>query len=336
MSGQMVDAEIKRLVTEYINGSDHPDLVVYRRDFDEKFDIDRWLAGIFLRCEEGGFFNKTVLEVGAGFGWDAAGISLAGRNRVVATDILPSMIEGMSECLQAIKAKGKPLDIEPVVGDICNLDLPEGSFDGIFSSEAIEHVHDLDAMWDRCFQLLRPGGRMVIFNDSNRLNTDFRESTLGMWAERDRSWEHARWLEAEIRPIEHKDCKPYAAMREAIIVETAPDLDETAREEIVAATAGLVRPEIVTATETYLQGRRLPTPPEFAWCRNPETGEYAERLLDPFELLAALRSRGFKTKLRHDFRKFPHRLLNGVEVRPVNRFLFDKRPAFILVAEKPE
>ena len=329
------DSEIKQIVTDYIKGSDHPDLLVYARDFDTKFDFRRWLASMRSHCELGNFYGKRILEVGCGFGWDAVGLSLVGNNDVVATDILPSMIDGVKECLATQESKGRHLNVTPLQGDICDLDQPLSSFDGIFSSEAVEHVHNLEAMFDQCFQLLKSGGRLVIYNDSNRYNTEFREATFEMWKQRDTSWDHAKWLEAEIRPVEHKGAMPYAAMREAIILECEVTLDPESRAILVAATAGLTRPEIVTATKTFEIDQKLPTPPRFSWCRNPETGEYAERLLDPFEMAGWLRNSGFKNvKLRHAFSKFPFTLLNSVKFRPLNLWLFDKRPMFLLIADK--
>ena len=329
-------ADAKKIVTKYIHGSEHPDLVVYRRDFDTKFDFDRWFAGIQNNCRLGNFTNKRILEVGCGFGWDAVGISLAGNNHVVATDILHSMIKGTTECLETMRRKGQPLNVEARQGDICSLDFPEQSFDGIYSSEAVEHVHDLEAMFSRCWQLLKSGGRMVIVNDSNQYNSEFRESTFEMWKERDESWEHAEWLKAEIRPVEHLDAKPYAAMRGEIVREAAPRLDDAAVAKVVAATAGLIRPEIAKATEAFIASGTLPTRPTYSWCRNPETGEYAERLLDPFEMADMIRKQGFRNvQLRHAFTRFPHRLLNTVRFKPLNKFLFDKRGVFIIVADKP-
>jgi len=103
----------------------------------------------------------------------------------------------------------------------------------------------------------------------------------------------------------------------------------------VGATAGMIRTEIVEAAEALVQGGTLPVRPEFSWCRNPETGEYAERLLDPFEMRDMLRQRGYKATVRHAFRRFPHRLLNPVSFRPLNEKIFDVRAQFVLVAEKP-
>ncbi len=332
----MQDAQLKETVQSYIYGSEHPDLQIYRKDFGTKFDLGNWLSSMRARCELGGFQNKRILEVGCGFGWDAVGLALVGQNMVVATDILPSMIDGTSECLASMKKNGKTLDIEAVQGDICNLDLPDGSFDGIYSSEAIEHVHDLKAMFARCHDLLKPGGRMLIYNDSNRYNSAFRDSTFVMWKERDTCWDHARWLEAEIRPIEHKGAKPYAAMREEIINEAAPEMDPESKSNLITATAGMIRPQIFEAVKAYKKDRKLPVPPKFSWCRNPETGEYAERLLDPFELRDMLVVAGFRNvRLRHAFNRFPLRLANGISFKPLNKFLFNMRGMFVLSADKP-
>jgi len=325
---------MNQIATDYIFGSDHPDLIVYRKDFGTKFEMDRWAEGIKTRCDLAGFHNKRILEVGCGFGWDAVGLAVLGKNEVVATDILPSMIDGTNQCLAAAKAKGHDLKVEAMQGDICSLPLPDESFDGIYSSEAIEHVHDLAAMFRRCRDLLKPGGTILIVNDSNRYNSEFRESTFGMWKERDGSWEHAEWLKREIRPVEHAEAKPYAAMREAILSEEHSFAKDDLV-KVVTATAGMTRPEIKQAATTFKESRKLPTPDPFGWCRNPETGEYAERLLDPFELRDMLKDAGFRNvQLRHGFTKFPHRLLNGVALRPLNEFLFDRRGVFLLLAEK--
>ena len=329
------DEALATTIKDYILGSDHPDLQVYRRNITD-VTVVRWVNMMKAHCQLGRFSNKKILEVGCGFGWDAVGLSLIGNNEILATDILPSMIEGMNECLATQEAKGNKLNIETKQGDICDIDLPSGSFDGIYSSEAVEHVHDLEVMFDRCFDLLKPGGRMLIFNDSNRYNTEFRESTFEMWKERDTSWEHAKWLEAEVRPIEHKGAKPYAVMREEIIAGSGAELDDESCSKLVEATAGLTEKEILDAVTTFLSDGSVPERPQFSWCRNPETGEYAERLLDPFQLAGWMKSSGFKNvQVRHAFLKFPYRLFNGVQLPPLNKWLFDKRAMFVLVGDRP-
>jgi ubiquinone/menaquinone biosynthesis C-methylase UbiE len=65
-------------------------------------------------------------------GWQALAVSMIGGNRVVANDILPSMIEGATECVRSLRAEGTyKFDVLPVQGDICRLDFLDGSFDAI-------------------------------------------------------------------------------------------------------------------------------------------------------------------------------------------------------------
>jgi SAM-dependent methyltransferase len=328
------DQQLVQTVAEYIRGSDHPDLQIYRREILDPTYVEPWLWRMRQFCELGGFTRKRILEVGCGFGWDAVALSLIGDNEVVATDILPSMIDGVSQCLASMESKGKPLAVQPLQGDICRLDLPDASFDGIFSSEAIEHVHDLGDMFDNIRRLLKPGGTAVIVNDSNRYNAAARAHSWEGWTERDESWEHVEWLKSEVRPVEHADAKPYGVMREEMIRATAPDLDDGAVAKLRAATAGMIRSEIESAVARFRTTGELPTPDPYGWCRNPETGEYSERLLDPFELADMLRARGFEVQLRHVFRKMPYRLFNGIGIRAINKALFALRPQFVLAATK--
>lgn len=334
MSDQSV-AQLAALITEYSKSSEHPDLQVYRRDVDG-FDWNRFSWWIGHVAKLGHFYGgKRVLEVGCGFGWEAVALSLETGANMVAMDILPSMIAGVTECLDTMRAKGHDFTVEPLVGDICTVDLPPASFDGIFSSEAVEHVHSLEQMYDRCFTLLKTGGRLVIANDSNGYNALYRKRNMDMWPERDGSWEHVEWLKREVRPEEHAHAEPYAVMRERMIRAVEPALPDDEMKALVHATAGLIEPEIQAATRAYRANGTLPTRPAWSWCRNPATGEYAERLLDPFEMADGLKAAGFKVSLQHGMRKFPARLLNRIGIRAINKQIFERKPVFLLVAEKP-
>ena len=327
--------ELATKITDYIHGSEHPDLQVYRRDIDG-FSWDRFAWTIRHVAEIGKFYgDKRILEIGCGFGWDATALSLETGATLVAMDILPSMIDGVRECVASAKARGEAIKVQPLVGDICNVDLPDGTIDGIYSSEAVEHVHDLDAMYARCFRLLKPGARMVIANDSNAYNEEFRKRNMGMWPERDGSWEHAKWLAEEVRPVEHAGTKPYGAMREELIRAAQPNMSEADVAKVVYATAGLMTPDVEKAAAKYLKDRTLPVRPELSWCRNPLTGEYAERLLDPFEMAEGMRAAGFKVTVQHAFRRFPLTVLNNLGIRPLSKAIFRKKAWFLIVAEKP-
>jgi SAM-dependent methyltransferase len=333
------DERIIELIEEYMHGSENPDQVGYReqtygRDFADKkrflWFIKKHIVGL------GNYHGKRILDVGCGLGWHAFAISLLDQsNAVVGIDILPSIHEGMSESVATMQAKGIKFNLTPIQGDICNIDLPAGSFDSIYSQEAIEHVHDLRKMFKRCFDLLKPGGNMILINDSNPLHSQTREETMAMWQDREHSWD---WIEKlkHWRPIEHGNAKPFAVVREEIVRAANPSLDDANVKIVVENTAGLLKSGIEELAKNYGRGMSFPVIGKYDKCRNPETGEYAERLLDPYELARMLRETGFETKIRHAFRKFPLNLTNWIQFRPVNNFLFDLRGIFVIYAVKPD
>jgi ubiquinone/menaquinone biosynthesis C-methylase UbiE len=331
------DAEVLEAVHSYMFGSEHPDVVGYRNQSLERDLANgrKFVSDMRNLCHLGHFYQKRILDVGCGLGWQSLAVSMIGDNSVVASDILQSMVDGATECISSLGARGVKFDVTPVRGDICNIDFPDDSFDGIFSNEAIEHVHDLDRMFDSCARLIRRGGRVVIVNDCNLRNRKVKQEMEAMWSERERSWDWSNYLRA-IRPVEHGEARPFELMRREIVEAANPTLEEANVQSIVDATAGMLKPEIEEIAASFNNDTRLPPRPKFDWCRNPMTGEYAERLLDPFELADMMRGRGFSVTIRHGFRRKPLNLLNGVQFKPLNIALFDLRPLFVLVAEKTQ
>lgn len=123
-------------------------------------------------------------------------------------------------------------------------------------------------------------------------------------------------------------------MRRRIVQSANPRLSGGEVDRVVVATAGLRDREIAEVAAAHREGSSLPEPPPYSWCRNPVTGEYCERQLDPFAVAGQLRKVGFSVRLRHGFNRWPIRLLNGVRWRPLNLLLFQKNGQFSLVAEK--
>jgi ubiquinone/menaquinone biosynthesis C-methylase UbiE len=329
------DHEILEAVNDYMFSSDNPDLVGYRTQ-----SLDRDLANkqIFMWhmrqiCALGNLRNKRVLDVGCGFGWQALAISMIGNNTVIANDILPSMIDGANDCVKKLREKGVRFDVTPLLGDICNLSLEPNSLDAIYSLEAVEHVHDIGQMFDSCARLLKKNGRLIVVNDCNVLSRSVKNDCQKMWLHREESWEWARYLKS-IRPLEHGEARPFSVMRREIIENVRPELNESSVQAIAKATAGLLKADIEKIAVDYHDGYPLPEVPKLDWCRNPLTGEFAERLLDPFEMAEMLESRNFVVKVRHGFRKLPFRYLNSIQFKPINLLLFNLRPLFILVAVK--
>jgi len=320
-------------VQEYINSCDNPDFKAYVGDhwvLDERF---AWLMQNLV--ELGRMRNGRVLDIGCGFGWDAAAISLLANATVVANDIRREMTSVVESQVAELKKRGARINVETLTGDICNSALPNDSFDAVMCQQAIEHIHDLEALFKVCFRIIKPGGTAIFTNDNNILNRAKFLEVQEMWKMRDTDWAFINELKKE-RPIENRDIQPYAAMRREIVVRANPALTEGDVFKVVEATAGLTTKEIEPLARSYKAGKSLPTPPFSSWCRNPVTGEFCERHLNPFELAERLTAHGFKAEVRHGFRKWPLNWLNGVHVRRLNVMLFNYRPYFMILAVKPK
>jgi SAM-dependent methyltransferase len=330
------DDEILSLVEDYMNGSEHPDQVGYRKQINGREFANKkmFLSDLKRLAQIGDFHGKRILDVGCGFGWQAFTFALLDKqNQVVGLDILPSMVDGMTESITTMRKTGLDFHLVPICGDVCNPQLEAGSFDAIYSMEAIEHVHDLQKMFQRCAELLKPGGQIFLMNDSNVLHRKTRDETVAMWHDREYSWDWIAKLK-NWRPVEHGNAKPFAVMRRDIVREANPKLDDEAVGIVVDRTAGLIKLEIAQLAREYQPGMKFPFIDQYDRCRNPETGEYAERLLDPYKLVKLLQECGFKTNIRHCFRRFPLSHINAIAFRPLNNYLFNLRGAFMIVGEK--
>lgn len=331
------DVDIIEAIHDYMFGSENPDLIGYRT---QSLERDLAYKHIFMwnirrACALGRMEKAKVLDIGCGFGWQALAVSMIGDNQITALDILPSMIDGVKDCVASLKAKNKyEFSITPKLGDICNLDLPDHTFDAIYSMEAIEHVHDVALMFDNCGRLLKPGGRIVLLNDCNILNKHTKDELEVTFNKRETSWDWANYLRS-IRPIEHRDARPFQIARKEIVEAANPNLAAEDVDGLIWCSAGMLKPEIEKLAKNYKPGDSLPPRRKVDWCRNPETGEFAERLFDPYELAEMLEERGMSAKVLHCFRRIPLRFLNNIQFRPVNDILFNRKPEFAIVALAP-
>jgi SAM-dependent methyltransferase len=325
--------EAAHWVAQYVLGCEHPDFRAYAGDLgDGGLAHFMWLMG-HVADLAGLKRGHRVLDVGSGFGWESVAVSILRQVCVVANDIRPMMTEVTTDRVRAIKDLGAPVCVEVLTGDICTLQFPAGSFDAVVCNQMIEHVHDLDAMLRTTFEALKPGGRLVITNNNNLLNRKQLEQIRRMWQLRDVDWNYINELKRQ-RPEENRGIRPYATIREEIIRAANPAIGSDAVKALVDATAGLVKAEIERAAAAYPTA--LPVPPAYSWCRDPLSGEYCERQLDPFEVADLMRSCGYKTHVRHGFRRRPVSWFNGARLPLVNRWLFQLKPFFVLVGVKPK
>ena len=278
----------------------------------------------------GNFYNADMLDIGCGFAWISLAITLLGNNRMVANDIRPYMTEIVQQAADKLHAEGVPLSLTTITGDICTLDLPAQS---LTMASSATRPSSTSATSTSCStsspascarRPLRHHQRQQCLEQQ-----ETRRHRESLWKERDRSWQHIEDIRKRF-PADNADAEPYAVMREKILRAPTPRLDDPTIATLATATAGLTRKEIEPIARDYQPGKTLPTPPRFSWCRNPETGEYCERQLDPFEIQQQLKSHGLKASVHHGFRKFPLSLLNSVPLPPLNKALFGLREYFLI------
>lgn len=331
----MSDDEVKKWVRAMLESDESDDFKNYASRL-LATDLVRfvWLINEFGRLAKipkGG----RVLDVGCGYGWNAAALSLKFGCTVVANDIRPHITEAIDRCCARLRAQGAPISVETLAGDICTLPLPNDSFDAIISNQAIEHIHDLDEMLRVCKRILKPGCTLVATNDNNARSRAQLAEIQKYWHRRDTDWTFIEELRRQ-RPIEDRDVEPYSAIRERIVKAANAKLSSDQVSTIVHATAGLTQKEIARVAESYAPGVKLPERPALSWCRNPIDGEFCERQLDPYDLAKQANSHGFVAHARHGFRRKPLNWLNALDLRPVNDLLFQRNSYFILVATKPK
>lgn len=103
--------------------------------------------------------DQNVLDVGCGVGGAAVYLARTYGCYVYGIDLSVNMI---LTALERAAAHGNGDKISFEVSDATKRDLPEESFDAVFSRDALVHVADKPTLFARLFKFLKPGGRLVI------------------------------------------------------------------------------------------------------------------------------------------------------------------------------
>jgi len=112
-----------------------------------------------LSLPEGG----RVLEIGAACGKYAVELCLRGYE-YLGFDMVPEAVDSWN-----IVSSFYGIRDEIRVQDICELREIAAEWDGILAVSTFEHIHDRPRALRNCYELLRPGGRLVIL-DGNILD----------------------------------------------------------------------------------------------------------------------------------------------------------------------
>jgi ubiquinone/menaquinone biosynthesis C-methylase UbiE len=101
--------------------------------------------------------NERLLDAGCGVGEVAR--QLGGR---VGAHGSVTALDASGEVVTAATARHDGSPVTYAVGDILDLDFPDGHFDGVRSERVIQHLADPDAAIRELARVVRPGGRLSI------------------------------------------------------------------------------------------------------------------------------------------------------------------------------
>jgi sterol 24-C-methyltransferase len=107
--------------------------------------------------------GALVLDAGCGRGAVAVRMATAFGLRVEGVDILPGDVRGARRRAARRGAAGRTRFL---VADYRRLAFPDGHFDGAYTMETLVHAPDPAAVLGELHRLLRPGGRLALFEYS--------------------------------------------------------------------------------------------------------------------------------------------------------------------------
>lgn len=235
------------------------------------------LRGNFLRTQHA--FETVrgsgaiLMDAGCGFGHNAVWSVLMGAKHVIAVDCDPMKIEG---CRRMADAYGVTDRMTICLGDVHHLAIPDGSVQAVINFECLEHFEDLSAFFRDIARVLEPGGRFYGRTSANALSPidNVRRQRFYRFIERTR----------------------FVPEREAMLRNWFPNCDAATIHRLAVGTRGLAKDAIRCRANAILNDGASPTS-RFSTAVNPNTGEWAERLVNPYSVAAAMRSAGFRASV---------------------------------------
>ncbi|MHC4394348.1 MAG: methyltransferase domain-containing protein [Planctomycetota bacterium] len=220
----------------------------------------------------------TVADLGCGTALNSILSVMCGASKVYGIEVGEQRFNSAKIIVDYLELTDR---IELHNDDLLKVELPTLALHGAFSSELLEHISDLPALYQRLRTWLVDGGKVYARTGANGKNPI-----------------KLRWFEKQWELLD----KPYQEQREQIIRQRVSIAGEDEIRVLVERTRGLLSEEVVKEAENYVATGKLPPVRKPCAPRNPYTGEYMERTLDPFTVAREIDAQGYETKvLRPDF-----------------------------------
>lgn len=274
--------------TSEVKLSFSPYFIHYHRGFfSGEWDFEKHVHYYYDIFQAAKAQEARVLEVGCGFGLLSIFFGTFGAAEVIGIDLDTEKISGFKSLLKFVGMEDGLVKV--ALGDALNIDYSDKTFDVIVANDVLSHVRELEKLLEELTRLLIPGGRLYIYDDNNKLFLPNYYKYKEFWE----TCENGPMDKINFRGTDEQ--LSFADTRKKIILEIEPDLAQSQLNYLVRKTIGMYGKEIKSAVSEFKKNGRIRSCKGFKY-RNPKTGEFPERPLNPYMISKAIRSRGFSSR----------------------------------------
>ena len=229
--------------------------------------------------------DASVLDLGCGFGLIATIFGLYGAREVVGYDLNDEKIRCFKKMHLYLNLEIK--DVKPVLGDSSKIEYPDEYFDVVIANETFSHIREMEKSFREVHRVLKIGGKFLLRDGNNSL------FLIGRIRRR------RFWRMVELGPVDPTSFRstdiplPYFEVRKKMIHERFPQMGLEKVDFLSRETSGMFGNEIYEAVREFEKSGVISDRPKFRY-RNPMTGEFPEKELNPFNLKGVLRKIGFE------------------------------------------